>query len=246
VRHYHQRGLLPEPDRDGSGYRRYGIQDAVALIRIKTLADAGVPLSRVSELLAADPEQFARAVGEIDRDLRAQAREIQRHRKRVASLVAGDGLVLPPAATAYLTRIRECGVSERGVTLEREGWIIMAATWPDLIDELAGQKTALFDDDEFRQVYLAFDGAFDWSPDDPRLEGLADRVADLLKQLAARDDNDEADYPMDDAVVSLLDSHTIGASPAWRALGALIEERGWAGWTDGRPTDPAEPQGSKS
>ena len=26
VRHYHARGLLPEPERDASGYRRYGAQ----------------------------------------------------------------------------------------------------------------------------------------------------------------------------------------------------------------------------
>ncbi|MFU9039101.1 MULTISPECIES: MerR family transcriptional regulator [Streptomyces] len=41
VRH-HQRGLLAEPERDASGYRRYDAQAVVELIRIKTLGDAGV------------------------------------------------------------------------------------------------------------------------------------------------------------------------------------------------------------
>jgi DNA-binding transcriptional MerR regulator len=50
VRHYHARGLLAEPQRDASGYRRYDAQAVVDLIRIKTLAEAGVPLSRVGEL----------------------------------------------------------------------------------------------------------------------------------------------------------------------------------------------------
>ena len=45
VRHYHQLGLLPEPERDGSGYRRYGADDVIALKRICTLARAGVPLA---------------------------------------------------------------------------------------------------------------------------------------------------------------------------------------------------------
>ncbi|MGY2061630.1 MerR family DNA-binding transcriptional regulator, partial [Nocardia gipuzkoensis] len=36
VRHYHHVGLLPEPERDASGYRRYGAQAAVDLIRIRT------------------------------------------------------------------------------------------------------------------------------------------------------------------------------------------------------------------
>ena len=32
VRHYHQIGLLPEPERDASGYRRYGPTAVVSLI----------------------------------------------------------------------------------------------------------------------------------------------------------------------------------------------------------------------
>ena len=62
VRHYHAKGLLPEPERDHSGYRRYDAAAVVELIRIRTLAEAGVPLSRVQELLAADDEEFAAAV----------------------------------------------------------------------------------------------------------------------------------------------------------------------------------------
>ena len=48
VRHYHAKGLLPEPERDHSGYRRYDAQAVVELIRIRTLADAGVPLAHFS------------------------------------------------------------------------------------------------------------------------------------------------------------------------------------------------------
>ena len=69
VRHYHQRGLLAEPPRDSSGYRRYSAQDAIELVKIKTLGDAGVPLARIKELLAADPDRYATAIAEIDRDL---------------------------------------------------------------------------------------------------------------------------------------------------------------------------------
>src|SRR3954468_19644852 len=71
VRHYHARGLLPEPERDGSGYRRYDATAVVELIRIRTLADAGVPLSRVQELLTADEAEFIAAIEDIDRRLRA-------------------------------------------------------------------------------------------------------------------------------------------------------------------------------
>src|SRR5215471_17354132 len=69
VRHYHRRGLLEEPQRDSSGYRRYRAQHAIDLVKIRTLAAAGVPLARIQELLTADPERFAAAIAEIDRSL---------------------------------------------------------------------------------------------------------------------------------------------------------------------------------
>lgn len=43
IRVYHDKGLLQEPDRDASGYRRYGANDAIDLIKIRTLAEAGCP-----------------------------------------------------------------------------------------------------------------------------------------------------------------------------------------------------------
>src|SRR3954462_11009953 len=88
VRHYHAKGLLPEPERDRSGYRRYDAAAVVELVRIRTLADAGVPLSRVRELLAAGDREFAAAVEDIDRRLRAEIRARQRHRERIAKLAA--------------------------------------------------------------------------------------------------------------------------------------------------------------
>src|SRR6267154_5476640 len=78
VRHYHQRGLLEEPPRDSSGYRRYSAEHAIDLVKIKTLAEAGVPLARIKELLAADPDRFAAAIAEIDRDLQERATELLR------------------------------------------------------------------------------------------------------------------------------------------------------------------------
>src|SRR6476469_3844056 len=81
VRHYHRRGLLDEPPRDSSGYRRYTAVDALRLVKIKTLADAGVPLARGKELPDAGPETFVEAIADIDRTLRDRAEDIQRTRE---------------------------------------------------------------------------------------------------------------------------------------------------------------------
>ena len=128
VRHYHAKRLLPEPARDPSGYRRYDAAAVVELIRIRTLADAGVPLSRVHELLPADEEEFAAAIEQIDRRLRAEIRERQRHRERVAQLPAGDRLGLPAKAVEYLDRLRELGVPQRAIEIEHDAWILVAVS----------------------------------------------------------------------------------------------------------------------
>src|SRR3954449_1661347 len=131
VRHYHAKGLLAEPDRDPSGYRRYDAAAVVELIRIRTLAEAGVPLSRVHELLGAGPEEFAAAVEDVDRRLRAEIRERQRHRERIAQLAAGDSLALPPEAVAYLDRLRELQLPQLMIEGERDAWILVAAQVPE-------------------------------------------------------------------------------------------------------------------
>src|SRR5262245_65583001 len=110
VRHYRAKGLLPEPERDSSGYRRYDAAAVVELIRIRTLADAGVPLSRVQKLLTAEEDEFTAAIEEIDRRLRTEIRERQHHRARVAQLAAGDRLALPPEGVDYPDQLRAVDV----------------------------------------------------------------------------------------------------------------------------------------
>src|SRR5207244_8490022 len=117
VRHYHQRGLLEEPPRDSSGYRRYSAEDAISLIKIKTLAEAGVPLARVKELLAADPDRFAAAIAEIDHNLQERAEELLRTRERIARLSAGDPLFVSPEVADYLEGLQKLGVSHRTVQM---------------------------------------------------------------------------------------------------------------------------------
>jgi DNA-binding transcriptional MerR regulator len=221
VRHYHQRGLLPEPERDASGYRRYDAQAVIDLIRIKTLADSGVPLARVAELLEAPPEPFAKAVREIDEALRARIRDLEEQRLRVAELVAGDGLFLPAEVVAYLDELRDAGVSDRTVRLERDGWLLVAARVPEEVRAWAADKRVLLADPEFRAMYLTFDDAYGWDADDPRLEKLADAATTW-----AGAGNGDATWTMDDPITAALVGSQPGASsPAWDRLNALCRAR---------------------
>ena len=153
VRHYHQIGLLPEPERDRSGYRSYDAAALVRLIRIHTLADAGVPLARVQELLDADPDEFARSVKEIDKGLRAEMRRLRENRKRIARLATGESLALPQSVLDYLNRLRGLGVDEQYIELERDAWIMMAAYAPDDIDAVMVMKHKDLDDPDMVLLY---------------------------------------------------------------------------------------------
>jgi hypothetical protein len=202
------------------------------------LADAGVPLAKARELLRADPEAFAAAIRQIDAELGRKARDLQRHRRRIRQLGAGDSLVLPPEVLDYLDRLRELGMSERIVELEREGWIVVAARAPDRVVDWIKLKMGSLDDPVYLTLYRAFDQAWDWYPDDPRLPELADAVAEFLAT-EAHDEAVQADEAMlGETAVDLLDAQVINdASPAWYRLQALLEERGWIGWTNVRPAD---------
>jgi DNA-binding transcriptional MerR regulator len=234
VRHYHSKGLLAEPARDPSGYRRYDAAAVVQLIRIRTLADAGVPLSRVQELLTADEEDFAAAIEDIDRRLCGEIRERQRHRERVADLAAGDRLVLPPEAVAYVERLRELDVPEQAIEMERDAWILVAAQIPEQMPALMALKRAQIEDPAVIRLYFDLVEAIDWPADDPRLPAFADRLVALFEDEGAStrvEENQVADFTLDDELVELLDDVFVSAVPVARTLLRLLEERGWTGWT---------------
>jgi hypothetical protein len=71
-------------------------------------AEAGVPLARISEIMSADPEHFARAVADIDQPLAREIAELEQRRRRVAELTAGERLFLRPASPSISTT---CGPS---------------------------------------------------------------------------------------------------------------------------------------
>ena len=238
VRHYHQVGLLPEPERDHSGYRRYGALAVVELTKIRTLADAGVPLSKVAELLEADDATFADAVKEIDRSLRAEIKRLQANRVQITQLAAGDSLVVPPEVVAYLDRLRELGVSERMVEGERDGWILVAARWPDRIPEWMPEKFAQLEDPRMVRLYRVLGNVLDADSDDATLEEAADILAEMAEQASARGELDHEDEAFNDIpFVEVLDALVVESAPQGERLLELMRERGWSGWTRLERTD---------
>jgi DNA-binding transcriptional MerR regulator len=112
VRYYHQIGLLPVPARR-DGRRDYDVTHVARLVRVRWLAQAGIPLVTIAAMVGEDAAGSAGA-GEPTRaavlgdlhatvaTLDAQLAELQRQRERVQRLVAAlerDGHLSPmPAA----------------------------------------------------------------------------------------------------------------------------------------------------
>jgi DNA-binding transcriptional MerR regulator len=243
VRHYHQIGLLPEPERDASGYRRYGVTAVVSLIKIRTLANAGVPLSQIGQVLEADASALADAVQRIDGHLRDEIERLEASRKQVAQLAAGDSLVLPPEVASYLDRLREIGASERMVAGERDGWILVAARWPDRIPEIVAGKHAQLNDPRLVRLYQVLSELLESdADDDSRLkeaEEAADIMAALFEQAHAAGELNFDHVAPDDLAFDLLDALAVEFDPRTERMLDLMRERGWTGWN--RPERLAEP-----
>ncbi|MFI6776997.1 MerR family transcriptional regulator [Nocardia sp. NPDC050412] len=221
VRVYHERDLLPEPPRDSSGYRRYRAEDAIDLVKIKTLAQAGVPLARVKELLTANSDEFAAAIAEIDRMLAERAEEIHRTRERIAELSSGDRLFVSTEVAEYLDRLQQLGVSDRAVRMERDLWILLQSVAPKQAAGWIADKLDAINDTEFAAIYLDYDAAFDWSPDDPRLANLADRTRRWLT--GRRTGAGRTTPTLDPKLIRLVNESVGITSPAWERLAQITQ-----------------------
>ena len=242
VRHYHQIGLLPEPERDASGYRRYGARAVVSLIKIRTLANAGVPLSRIGQMLEADAPAFAEAVQRIDNQLGDEIERLETSRKQIAQLAAGDSLTLPPEVTSYLDRLREVGVSARMVEGERDGWILIVARWPDRIHDIVRMKFAELENPQLVRLYQILSVLLESDPVDESLAAeAADIMVSMLEQADAAGELNFVGVADDDPAFDLLDALAVETDPRSQRLVELMRERGWSGWN--RPERLAKPSG---
>ncbi|MEU4158018.1 MerR family transcriptional regulator [Actinoplanes sp. NPDC026670] len=173
VRHYHRIGLVREPARDASGYRRYGSDDLLRLVRVRTLAAAGVPLAEIGPMLNADPEGFAGAVTGVEQRLTAQIAELTARRDTLRHLADGDRALLSERAAELLERMPALGFPAAEVTALREGWVLAKALVPEGFDDYLMDVAHALEDPRFVALIRRGAEAADWPPDDPRLDGLA-------------------------------------------------------------------------
>ncbi|NKY32253.1 MerR family transcriptional regulator [Nocardia speluncae] len=178
VRHYHKLGLVAEPERDSSGYRRYGSAELLQLVQVRTLATAGVPLAEIGPMLDADTEQFATALAAAERRLTEQIPDLTARRDTLHRIADNDRALLPDHACAILDRMAGLGFGSDYVAAQREALVLTRALVPEGFDSFLTQLERRLDDPGYIELTKCAAKAETWEPDDPRIEELASAIAD--------------------------------------------------------------------
>ncbi|MFJ7066958.1 MerR family transcriptional regulator [Streptomyces sp. NPDC101115] len=228
VRHYHRMGLLPEPARRANGYREYGIRDAVLLARIRRLAELGLGLDEVGDVIADDEgRELVEVLEELDADLERQERVVRERRARLAELLAraregrlaAEGPVSPELA-ALLADLGEPGgpADSPMAAKDREILTLLDTVVPEeerarlmeLMRGTAGHASA---------IYARLDALADAAPDDPLVAEAAAVLA------AALPDEAGVEVPEDGLAEMFFGDLAPAQSAAVRLALRLVAER---------------------
>jgi DNA-binding transcriptional MerR regulator len=186
VRHYHKLGLVEEPARDHSGYRRYGSAELLRLVQVKTLATAGVPLADIGPLLDCDAAPFAAALAEAERHLTERIEELEARREALHRLTSGDRTLLPDRAVAMLEGMPTLGFSPADVRTARESFVLAKALVPEGFEDYLADIEHALHDPRFVELTRRSAEVIGWAPQDPRVEELA---ADMAEHYLAHPDH---------------------------------------------------------
>jgi DNA-binding transcriptional MerR regulator len=175
VRHYHEVGLLNQPVRRGNGYKQYGVEHLVRLLRIKRLTDLGFSLSRIAEM-GEDDEHPEDAMRTLDVELAATIERLRRARMDLQVILRRSAPTdLPVELAPIVARVR-LSEADRSfiVVLSRllgpRGLRTMAETLHTAPDEPTG--------DEFDTLPV--------DVDEQVRQDLAERLVPFVRALHAR------------------------------------------------------------
>jgi DNA-binding transcriptional MerR regulator len=191
IRHYHQLGLLAEPERDESGYRRYAPEHVIRLVRIRRLRNVGLPLERIANGLSAEAidVDVADALRALADDIEQQITRLSELRTRVLDLAASDSLSDP--ATTWEAALRQRGILDSAVDLppaEHAAAELLDALHPHGIQGVIDQSADLMSDPRLQEklgVLLQRFAALRDDASDEEIDALAAEYVGALPNPAA-------------------------------------------------------------
>jgi DNA-binding transcriptional MerR regulator len=144
VRHYHEVGLLEEPERHSNGYKQYGVQHLVRVLQIKRLVDLGVPLAQVASMGRADKEPDE-ALRLLDADLETSISRLRQVRAELAVILRHRAPIDVPAA--FSTLADNISTQDRAMIMVYSR--IFDETWMETLRQLMQNEARTDADDEF-------------------------------------------------------------------------------------------------
>jgi DNA-binding transcriptional MerR regulator len=127
LRHYHQVGLLAEPRRRANGYREYDDADLVRVLRIRALAELGLPLDRIPPVLSDAGDDPKAMLDALDADLAEQIEGLTRQRERVAALrTHGVPPDTPAELAPFFAALSDAGLSPESTRSDRDHALVVS------------------------------------------------------------------------------------------------------------------------
>ncbi|MGP4005676.1 MerR family transcriptional regulator [Streptomyces sp. 4N124] len=111
IRHYHRLGLLDEPERRHNGYKQYEVRHLVSLLRIRRLAELGVPLSQIDDV-SAGSDSTPGVLRDLDAELQRRIERVQKARTDIAAILRdGAPADVPAGFESVASRLSEADSS---------------------------------------------------------------------------------------------------------------------------------------
>ncbi|WP_130797387.1 MerR family transcriptional regulator [Streptomyces otsuchiensis] len=185
IRHYHQIGLLPEPERGGDGRRRYEYEDMIRLLWIRKMADAGIALDDIRDAFTSGTASAGADSGEgvagilerLEQTLAEQEEKLRRQRTAVQRMrTEGSRMgLLSDFVTERLKSLPEGSLRQEDLDIllvtERIFGPLGAAVQATRFVALAARPTLREDSDRIDEAEEALDDSV--AVDDPRVAHVA-------------------------------------------------------------------------
>ncbi|MFC8825625.1 MerR family transcriptional regulator [Streptomyces sp. NPDC057137] len=185
IRHYHEIGLLPEPERGADDRRRYGYEDMIRLLWIRKMADAGIALDDIRDAfttgtasavadsgdgIAGTLERLEETLAEQEAEARRQRTAVQRMRTEGSRMGLLSDFITDRLKNLPEGSLRQADLDTLLVT-ERIFGPLGAAVQATRFIVLATHPTLREDSDRIDEAEEALDDGV--AVDDPRVAQVA-------------------------------------------------------------------------
>ncbi|MBF9336197.1 MerR family transcriptional regulator [Microbacterium lacticum] len=146
LRHYHAVGVLEEPPRGPNGYRRYGVQDLITVLRIRRMSSLGLSLDQIRWILTSrsggDTADIDAELDALDASLAGQLERLQEQRQLIARIRSSETEPdLPPELTSVFRLLEKNNVDAASIEGQKQLAVLVAHLRP--ADGVRGMRDLL-------------------------------------------------------------------------------------------------------